>query len=231
VSPGRPTTASPRRRWPSTDWRSGKSVLGQDAVVPWPVPVAQLASAGGADFAHIAGANGAGSDGGSTTPLSASIGPHTTSSFMAPRQGAGMGLGPPASPRLRQGHPGQLVVHGRRGQAGRLAGTRPAHPGRADVRPCRRRWTAPLRPGRADSVLCRYKFSTARGGGISVPQLPKRGRTWPPIAPTFPPRRSPDGDAIGSNPQPTRDRQEPARPRKPRATLPYPPNTRSIDHA
>ena len=43
----------------------------------------------------------------------------------------------------------------------------------------------PLRPGRADFVLCRYKFSTARSGGISVPQLPKRGNAWPPIAPLF----------------------------------------------
>ena len=71
-----------------------QSVLGQDAVVPWPVPVAQVASAGGADFAHIAGSNGAGSDGGSTTPLSASSGPHTASSFMAPPARSRDGAGP-----------------------------------------------------------------------------------------------------------------------------------------
>jgi hypothetical protein len=98
--------------------------------------------------------------------------------------------------------------------------SRPAHPGRADVRPCRRRWAAPLRPGRADSVLCRDKFSTARGGGISVAQLPKRGRTWPPVAPLFRRVGPPDGNAIGSNPKPSRN-----------ANSPYPPNTRSIDHA
>ena len=47
------------------------------------------------------------------------------------------------------------------------------------------------------------------------------GDGWPNQSPRFPPRLPPDGDAIGSNPQPTRDRQEPARPGTPRATLPY----------
>ena len=53
------------------------------------------------------------------------------------------------------------------------------------------------------------------------PATPEARKTLAPNRPAFPPRRPPDGDAIGSNPQPTRDRQEPARPRTPRATPPY----------
>ena len=57
--------------------------------------------------------------------------------YGTPEKEPGWRLGYPASPRLRQRHTNQLVVHRRRGPAGGLARTCPAHPGRADVPPCK----------------------------------------------------------------------------------------------
>ena len=82
------------------------------------------------------------------------------------------------------------------------------------------RWAAPLRSGGADSVL-RWQFSTDRSGGISVPQLPKRGKTWPPITPFF--RRVGPRMAMQLGPirKTNSDAQHPVRPRKSNTTLAY----------
>jgi hypothetical protein len=80
-----------------------------------------------------------------------------------PDKEPGLGLGHPASPRLRRGHTNQLVVHGRRGQAGRLAGTRP-HPGRAEVPPSpptMGRWAALKTGSRARAATHRPEAGSA----------------------------------------------------------------------
>ena len=100
-------------------------------------------------------------------------------------------------------------------------GARPPHPGRADVRPCRRRRARPTEAGQAGprSLLVQVFLPPEVAGFRS--RNSRSGKNLAPHRPAFPPRRPPDGDAIGC---PTQN--HPAT-----ATLPYPPNTRSIDHA